>query len=156
MSDRPSPPTGDPREIVFEEDFPNRPSTIWRALTAGPLIKRWLGMEPTGFAPIVGTQFTYRTDPAGAWDRTIRCEVLEALPEERLVYSWRSGDAANVGYGAPLDTRVTFTLTPIAGGTRLRLVHSGFRLPQNAVAYENMGEGWAKCARNLRDVANDN
>lgn len=155
MSDRQPPPTGDPREIVFEEDFPNRPAAIWQALTAGPLIARWLGMEPTGFAPVVGTRFTYRTDAAGAWDGTIQCEVLEVVPHERLVYSWRSGDAANVGYGAPLDTLVAFTLTPIAGGTRVRLVHSGFRLPRNATAYDTMSKGWAQCARNLRDVAND-
>ena len=145
----------EPRDITVEEDFPNRPATVWRALTTGPLIGRWLGMEPEGFAPQPGTRFTYRTDPAGQWDGTIHCEVLEAIPEQRLVYSWKGGDAGNVGYGAPLDTVVTMTLTPTATGTRLRLIHSGFSLPRNANAFEVMSRSWAGCAVRLHAVAND-
>ena len=154
MSERPR-AENEPREIVIEEDFPNGPATVWRALTSGPLIGRWLGMEPEGFAPEVGTRFIYHTDPAGQWDGTIHCEVLEAQPERRLVYSWRGGDVGNSGYGAPLDTVVTMTLEPTATGTRLRLVHSGFSLPRNANAFEVMGRGWAGCAVRLHDVAND-
>ena len=48
------------------------------------------------------------------------------------------------GYGAPLDTVVTFTLKKVEGGTRLRLVHSGFVLPRNDTAYRNMSGGWNK------------
>lgn len=148
-------PGAEPRQIMIEEDFPNRADTLWRALTEGPLVARWLGMEPQGFKSTPGTRFTYRTDPAGAWDGTIHCEVLDAVPERRLAYSWRGGHAGNVGYGAPLDTVVTMTLEPIATGTRLRLVHSGFRLPRNANAYSAMSKGWAGCAVRMHDVAND-
>ena len=144
-----------PRKIVIEEEFPNRPATIWKALTTGPLIARWLGMTPEGFTPVAGTTFTYRTTPAGAWDGTIRCEVLEAVPERRLVYSWRGGDGGNVGYGSLLDTVVTITLTSTGTGTRVRLIHAGFELPRNSTAYANMSDGWASCARNLQGVAND-
>ena len=88
-------------------------------------------MAPTGFEPVKGNRFTFQTKPAGAWDGVIRCEVLEAVPNERLAYAWLSGDANNVGYGSPLDTRVTWTLTRVKSGTRLRLVHSGFVTPTN-------------------------
>lgn len=142
-------------EIVVEEEFPHRPETIWRALTTGALIARWLGMTPEGFRPEAGTRFTYRTSPAGAWDGTIACEVLDAVQNERLVYSWRSGHEGNTGYGAPLDTVVTFTLVPTADGTRVRVVHAGFRLPRNATAYATMSKGWEGCARNLHGIADD-
>ena len=132
------------REIVVDEIFPHAPETIWKTLTSGALMARWLGMAPDGFAPVVGNCFTYRTTPAGAWDGTIRCEVLEVIPNERFVYSWRGGDDANVGYGSRLDTIVTFTLEPADGGTRLRLVHSGFVLPRNDSAYRNMSGGWSQ------------
>ena len=82
------------------------------------------------------------SDPAGAWDGVIHCEVLEAVPNERLIYSWRGGDDGNTGYGSRLDTLVTWTLTRVEGGTRLRLVHSGFVLPRNDTASRNLGEGW--------------
>lgn len=128
-------------EIVVEEVFPHAPETIWTTLTTGALIGRWL-MAPTGFAPVAGTRFTFRTRPGGAWDGTIDCEILEAVANERLVYSWRGGHPDNVGYGSPLDTVVSWTLTRIDGGTRLRLVHAGFVLPRNASAFEVMGNGW--------------
>ena len=142
-------------EIVVEAVFPNRPATVWRALTSGPLIGRWLGMTPVGFEPLAGTRFTYQTTPGGAWDGVIHCEVLEVVVNERLVYSWRSGHAANAGYGAPLDTRVLMTLRPDDGGTALRIVHSGFHRPRNDTAYESMSEGWSKCAKKIGDVADE-
>lgn len=129
------------QDIVLDEVFPHAPQTIWKALTTGELIGRWL-MPPTGFAPVVGTRFTFQTKPAGAWDGTIRCQVLEAVPNQRLAYAWKGGHADNVGYGSLLDTVVTWTLSPADGGTRLRLVHSGFVTPKNDTAYKNMSDGW--------------
>lgn len=147
--------TTDTREIVVDEVFPHAPEAIWKTLTDGALIRRWLPMPSAGFAPVVGTTFTYETTPAGAWDGTIRCEILEVIENERLAYSWRSGDAGNTGYGAPLDTVVTFTLTEVPGGTRLRLVHSGFVLPRNATAFENMGGGWPKVVDDIGAISGE-
>ena len=140
------------KSIVVDEVLPHAPEKIWKVLTTGALIGRWL-MEPAGFAAVKGTRFTYKTKPAGAWDGTIQCEVLEAVANERLVYSWRGGDAGNVGYGAPLDTIVTFTLSKVQGGTRLRLVHSGFVLPANDSAFTTMGAGWKKVVKDLGAIA---
>ena len=138
----------DTQEIVVDEVFPHRPETIWKTLTNGALMARWM-MEPTGFEPVAGTDFTFQTRSAGAWDGTIRCRVLEVVPNERLVYAWTGGHHGNEGYGSLLDTLVTWILTPVAAGTRLRLVHSGFELPRNDTAYRNMSEGWKKVVRNL-------
>ncbi len=128
-------------EIVVEDTFPHAPETIWRTLTAGDLIGRWL-MVPTGFAAVPGIRFTFQTKPGGAWDGVIHCEVIEVVPHRRFAYTWKGGHPDNDGYGAPLDTVVTWTLTPVAGGTRLRLVHAGFALPRNRSALETMGKGW--------------
>jgi hypothetical protein len=62
--------------------FHNAPEVIWKTLTTGALIARWL-MAPTGFEAVKGNRFTYQTKAAGAWDGTIHCEVLEAIPNER-------------------------------------------------------------------------
>jgi uncharacterized protein YndB with AHSA1/START domain len=129
------------QDIVVDEVLPHSPETIWKALTDGALMKRWM-MEPSGFAPVVGNQFTYRTKPAGAWDGTIHCEVLEAIPQQRFTYAWRGGDDANVGYGSKLDTVVTWTLSKVATGTRVKLVHAGFVTPRNDTAFQNMSSGW--------------
>ena len=139
-------------DIVVDEVFPHAPETIWKALTTGELIARWL-MAPDGFEAIEGNRFTYKTTPAGAWDGTIRCQVLEVVPNERLVYSWQGGHDANVGYGSRLETVVTWSLVRAGNGTRVRLVHAGFELPRNDTAFRNMSEGWKKVVRNLDAAA---
>ncbi len=142
----------DTQDIVVDEIFPHAPETIWKALTTGELIARWL-MPADGFEPVEGNRFTYKTTPAGAWDGTIRCEILEVVPNERLVYSWQGGHEANVGYGSRLETVVSWTLARQENGTRVRVVHSGFELPRNDTAYRNMSDGWTKVIRNLNAIA---
>jgi uncharacterized protein YndB with AHSA1/START domain len=142
------------QDIVVDEVFPHAPETIWKTLTSGTLIARWL-MEPRGFAPVEGTRFTYQTKPAGAWDGTIHCEVLKVVPNERFVYSWKGGHESNTGYGSRLDTVVSFTLTKVAAGTRLKLVHSGFVTPINDTAFQNMSAGWHKLVPNLGNFTSE-
>ncbi|MDL2410491.1 SRPBCC domain-containing protein [Rhizobium calliandrae] len=134
--------------IVAEEVFPHAPTVVWKVLTNGELIGRWL-MAPKGFEPVAGCHFTFQTTPAGEWDGTIHCEVLEVVANERLSYAWKGGHESNDGYGSKLETVVTFTLSKAEAGTRLRLVHSGFVLPKNDTAYRNMGEGWKKVVKKL-------
>ena len=102
-----------------------------------------------------GTRFTFQTKPAGAWDGTIHCQVLEVMPNERLAYAWKGGHESNAGYGSRLDTVVTWTLTRIGDGTRLRLVHSGFVIPANETAFTSMGEGWKKVVKNIGGAAGE-
>src|SRR3954447_18802640 len=143
------------QEIVVDEIFPHAPETIWKTLTDGVLMARWLGMTPAGFAPLKGRRFTYQTTTRGAWDGVIHCEVLEAVPNQRLVYTWKSEHPENVGYGAPLDTVVTFTLSKVENGTRLRAVYSGFVLPRNGAAFKNMGEGGKKVVPRIGAMASE-
>ena len=142
----------DTQDIVVDEVFPHAPETIWKTLTTGELIGRWM-MAPTGFEPVKGRRFTFQTTPAGGWDGVIHCQVLEAIPNERLVYAWKGGHEGNVGYGSLLDTVVTWTFSRVGNGTRLRLVHSGFVTPKNDTAFKNMSDGWPKVFKNLNTVA---
>jgi uncharacterized protein YndB with AHSA1/START domain len=143
------------QDILVDEVFPHAPETIWKTLTSGALMARWIEMTPTGFEPVKGNRFTFQTTPGGAWDGVIHCEVFEVTPNERLVFSWKSGNEGNVGYGSRVDTVVTFTLAKVENGTRLRLVHSGFVLPKNETAFRNMGEGWKKVVRSIGAISGE-
>jgi uncharacterized protein YndB with AHSA1/START domain len=143
------------QQIVVDEVFPHAPETIWKTLTNGEMMGRWLGMTPTGFEAVKGKRFTYQTTAAGLWDGVIHCEVLEVIPNERLAYAWKGGHEGNAGYGSRLDTVVTFTLSRAENGTRLRLVHSGFVLPQNEIAFTNMGGGWKKVVPRIGALAGE-
>jgi uncharacterized protein YndB with AHSA1/START domain len=147
-------PKSETHDIVVDEVFPHAPETIWKALTSGELISRWM-MQPTGFEAVKGNRFTFQTRPAGAWDGVIHCEVLEAIPHQRFVYAWQGGHDGNVGYGARLETVVTFSLSKAENGTRLRLVHSGFVMPRNESAFKTMGDGWKICVHRLSGIADE-
>jgi uncharacterized protein YndB with AHSA1/START domain len=141
------------QDIVVEEVLPHAPETIWKTLTTGELMSRWLQMTRTGFEAVKGARFTLQTRPAGAWDGVIHCEVLEVTRNARLSYSWQGGHEGNVGYGSPLNTVVTWTLSRVETGTRLRLVHSGFITPGNDTSFKNLSEGWNKVVRNVDTIA---
>ena len=144
----------DSHEIVVDEVFPHTPEVVWKTLTTAELIGRWL-MKPTGFEPTEGKHFTFQTTPAGEWDGVIHCQVLEVTPNERLVHTWRGGHEANAGYGSRLETVVKWTLTKVDSGTRLRLMHSGFRTPKNDFAFKNMSEGWPKVFQKIDTIAGE-
>jgi uncharacterized protein YndB with AHSA1/START domain len=145
----------DRREIVVDEVFPHTLDVVWKTLTTPELMSRWLPMPSAGFRPVVGARFTYQTTPAGQWDGVIRCEVLDVIPNQRLAYAWRGGHESNVGYGSRLDTVVTFTLSAVETGTRVRVVHAGFVLPRNETALNSMSQGWKTVVRNIDAVAGE-
>jgi uncharacterized protein YndB with AHSA1/START domain len=131
--------TAGTRAITVEAVLPHAPEAVWKTLTTSGLIAQWL--MPNDFEPVAGKRFTFKTKPMGGWDGVVHCEVLEIVPNERLVYSWKGGADGNTKAPA-LDSLVTWTLAPEAGGTRLKLVHSGFRSPENDLAFEAMSPGW--------------
>lgn len=125
--------------IVVEYALAASPAEVWRALTDPALLATWL-ME-SDIAPVLGHKFTFCSKPMGDWNGIVDCEVLEVVPEQKLVYSWIGGSAQNETYGQKLETTVTWTLEPAeGGGAKLTLVHHGFH--PDDFAYKMMGMGW--------------
>jgi uncharacterized protein YndB with AHSA1/START domain len=121
--------------IQVDYDLPRPPHIVWRALTEPPLLAAWL--MPNDIQPIVGHAFTFKTQPMADWDGTVYCQILEADAPRRLRYSWRGGPTGNA-----IDTEVLWILSPsAAGGTHLRLEHSGFK-PEHAMAFHGLKQGW--------------
>ena len=126
--------------ITVDYDFPQSPEKVWRALTEPALLAAWL--MPNDIRPLVGHRLTFQAQPAPGWDGVAYCEVLAVEPPRLLIYRWGGGSKELKGYGHQLETVVTWTLTPTAtGGTHLLLVHDGFR-PEDAFAFQTMGQGW--------------
>jgi uncharacterized protein YndB with AHSA1/START domain len=128
--------------IVVEKVLPYPAERIWQMLTASELIAKWL--MPNDFAPVVGHRFNFRTRPIGTFDGVVECEVLACEPPKLLRYSWRGGSDADPAQGSRLDTEVTWTLTPVEGGTHVRMTHDGFMLPKDGFAFDAMRPGWGR------------
>ncbi len=139
------------RAIVVEETVPHSPEVIWKVLTSRELIARWLMQND--FEPGAGKSFTMHARPMGDWDGTVSCTIFTFDPPRELSYSWVGG-SNKPGAAAPsLDSTVTWTLTPVADGTSVRLVHDGFVSPQNDPGYEAMSTGWANVVKKIADIA---
>ncbi len=104
------------RPIVMERVFAYPPERLWRALTESSALADWLMQND--FQPVLHHEFTFRTKPAPGFDGIVRCRVIELDEPRRLAYTWGGG-----GH----NTVVTWTLEPVAEGTRLRMEHSGFK-----------------------------
>ena len=92
---------GETHAITVEKVLPYAPEKIWRTLTTGELVARWL--MPNDFVASVGHRFTFRTRPMGDWDGIVSCEVLACDPPKLLRYSWKGGADSNPAYGSRLD-----------------------------------------------------
>ncbi len=128
--------------VIVERDIAHPPEKLWRALTQPHLIEEWL--MKNDFAPRVGHRFNLRGD----WGGVLDCEVLVIEPEKELSYTWnfRHEDAA-----FNLESVVTFTLTPTAMGTRLRMEQTGFR-PDQKQAFGGAHAGWKQSLDKLEQV----
>lgn len=130
--------------VVVERDIAFPPEKVWRALTQPHLIAEWL--MNNDFKPVAHHRFQFRADylPNGALD----CEVLVVEPNKVLSYTWGSTSekaALNVA------SVVTWTLTPTAAGTHLRMEQDGFRADQPQ-AYNGAKHGWPNFIGKLEQV----
>lgn len=140
------------RSIVVERTMPHPPEKIWRALTESSLMAEWLMQND--FEARAGATFTFTTKPIGNWNGIVDCEVTTFEPPRHLVYTWKAGTVQNAAHGSALDSVVEWVLTPVPGGTRVRMEHSGFRA-QNESAYAAMSGGWPNVLERLERVTAD-
>jgi uncharacterized protein YndB with AHSA1/START domain len=125
----------DIRTVVVERELAHPPEKVWRALTQPHLIAEWL--MQSDFAPVVGHAFRFTADWGG-----VDGQVRAVETNRSLAYSW---DAMG------LESTVTWTLTPTAAGTRLRMEQVGFK-PDQDRAFHGARFGWQKFLGNLEEV----
>jgi uncharacterized protein YndB with AHSA1/START domain len=127
--------------LSFEFDLKHPPQKVWRALTDPALLAQWL-LPVVDLKLASGAAFTFKAQPQPGWDGIVNCRVLEIDAPRKLRYSWVVGE---------MDTVVTFTLTPTEAGTRLSLVHSGFK-PHQKQNFGGARYGWKMMGEKLVDL----
>jgi len=123
-------------EWVYEQS----PNEVWEYLTQAELIALWL--MPNNFKPMPGYEFQFQTKPIPSLDLdgVFHCKVLEIVPFQKLIYSWKGGPGNGV---FTLDTVVEWTLEKYGNGTKLFLTQRGFKAANLAI-FTAMTEGWQK------------
>jgi uncharacterized protein YndB with AHSA1/START domain len=100
------------------------PEQVWEALTDPEVISQW-SSAPAVFVPEPGNAYSL-------WGGDIGGSVVEVVPQERLVQTWKPKD------WTVEDSVVTFTLAPSEGGTLVHLIHENVQ----DWDYEGTNEGW--------------
>ncbi|MGA9465850.1 MAG: SRPBCC domain-containing protein [Terracidiphilus sp.] len=131
------------RSVIVEREFPHPPEKLWRALTESSLIEQWL--MKNDFQPVAGHGFRLRSTPVPNWDGVIDCKVLAVEPHKGLSYTW-----GTMG----MESVVTWTLTPTATGTHVRVEQAGFR-PDQEANFKGAQYGWRKFIGDLERVVGE-
>jgi uncharacterized protein YndB with AHSA1/START domain len=113
-----------------------RAETVWRCVTEGPLLSRWLEAEVTLEARMggaVSVHFArYATRVVG--------EVRALEPGRRVAFTWGVAEGPDAASVPPGSTEVSISLAPAPdGGTLVTLRHSGF---PDEVQRDHHVEGW--------------
>ncbi len=139
----------DKRAIVMEADFAYPVATVWQAMTNSEWLAVWF--FPNDIQPTVGHKFTIWGRPIERWDGEFKCEVLALEPQRTMSFRWYGGHEELKGFGRYMDTKVTWTISPLGdGGTHFRFLHEGF--PADAAAnemFEVMAKGSQSVLRTL-------
>src|SRR4051812_9831330 len=120
------------KSIIIEEQYPYSPDEVWEALTDQAQLSEWL-MHGT-FEPRMGAEFEFYWSGADASNGKTTGKVLEMVKPKKLSYTWGGWNAGG--------TIVTFFLEPAAGGTKLRLEHTGFVEGQDDNVFQGATHGW--------------
>lgn len=132
----PEPAEVDTRSVIVERELSHPPEKVWRALTQPHLIEEWLAK--TGFRPETGHRFSVQIGPQPNRRFAFECEVLTTEPHRRLTYTWDSIDDET---GNGLKSIVSWHLTAIPTGTRLRMEQTGFK-PDQPNYFHGARLGW--------------
>ena len=138
-------------EINNEWIYEQSPKVVWEYLTQADLIALWL--IPNNFKPIPGYEFQFQTKPIPSLDLDgiFDCKVLEIVPFQKLIYSWKGGSGNGI---ISLDTVVEWTLEEYRNGSKLLLKHSGFK-ENNIAIFSGMTDGWKQNIKKMIDHINN-
>jgi uncharacterized protein YndB with AHSA1/START domain len=134
------------RRFEHEVEYAHPVKQVWRALTEPGLMGLWVmnfdqdpGEMTTDFRPVVGTTYRIDAKQGRGWRGYVVGNVLEVVPNRRLVYTW-----AHSPYQDANPARVEFTLEPTANGTRVRMVQTGFPGVKGWFVLKGAQMGWKR------------
>ena len=122
---------------------------VWRALTDPTELSTWFRVTIDG--PIEAGRSVWMTSvlPAYAGLR-FQVDIVELTRPTRVVWRWHPGEIDQImDYSREPKTTVTFTLTPMAGGTRVEVTEVGFdqiSLARRAKVHADNSQGWSEVA----------
>lgn len=126
---------------------------VWRAVSDHKEFGTWFRVDLEGpFA--VGQEARGKITHPGYEHVVWKAKVVAIEPPKRLAFTWHPyGIDPDVDYDQEEPTLVEFKLEPIAAGTRLTVIESGFdKVPahRREEAFRMNDGGWAQQVKNIQ------
>jgi uncharacterized protein YndB with AHSA1/START domain len=132
---------GDGR-VVHEVNLGLPPQEVFDFFTDAERLVRWIGLSAS-LAPVLGGRFRFEIQPGQFCEGS----YVDIVPPTFVSFTW--GWTAPEWHLPPGESLVSVVITPMAGGSRVRLVHD--RLPGDLRAIHD--EGWELFLNRLRAAA---
>jgi uncharacterized protein YndB with AHSA1/START domain len=116
---------------------------VWNAIATSDGLAVWL--MPNNFQPIMGYEFTFKSQPQRDWDGICYCKVKELEPPTKLGFTW---------CGNNLEQYVSFELKDLGDKTEFTLIHSGWS-EENTQLREIMYDGWGYILEDFKKKLGD-
>jgi uncharacterized protein YndB with AHSA1/START domain len=130
------------RPIDLEVQLPVDPAAAWRAVTDPDRVIEWF----TSASPVGPVGSVHRLDFGDG--SVVSGVITELVPGHGFAHRWHWDGADDAE-----TTLVTWTITPSAGGSTMRLVHDGWAEAGLDEAARDDHEGyWAGYLEDLRDL----
>ena len=142
------------RVIALEVHLPVPPEEAFRYFTENERLEGWLVTE-ADVTPRVGGLYQLYWEPETPEDNsTIGCRVTALVPDRLIAFQWRSPKQFKAfANGADPLTHVVVSLFPEDAGTRVHLLHSGWRSgPEWEEARVWQERAWSVAFERLRQV----
>ena len=126
---------------------------VWQALADAREFGEWFGVALETQTFVAGSEVRGRITHPGYEHLDFHARIERVEPGRLLSFRWHPYAVdPKVDYSGEATTLVVFELEPIAGGTRLRVVESGFdALPpaRRDEAFRMNSQGWDAQVRNI-------
>lgn len=137
---------GDRRNLEIDMDLDAGPEEVWRALTEAQRLRSWFPLQAE-VDPGLGGTIHMSWD--GAWESDLEIRAWEPGKHLRTTWPWTIEDGL---VGVENEVVVDYFIEARAGGgTRLRLVHSGFPVGDEwEDIFDGTRRGWSFELRSLK------
>lgn len=137
----------DAREVRLSRYIEATPGTVFGILTDPARFSEWIQGEAS-FEPRAGSELTIRFPN---FDTVVSGEVVDVVPDERLVLSWGVSEGRQAAWFPAGSSTVSLELRPEGDGTRVELIHAD--LPSEEEVEQHRA-GWRFHVGRLDLVAN--
>ncbi len=148
----------DPRALVHEVTVPIPPAQVWPLWASAEGLQRWLVKRAkVDLRPGGAYEIYFLDDAPRGLQGSETCRVLSFLPGRMLSFTWNA--PPSLARTRPLHTWVVIELDEVAGGTRVRVTHTGWPAsgmrdePAWSQTFAYFDRAWAGVLRALVDFA---